>query len=220
MIEMIKAVIFDMDGVMIDSEPFWQRSEKRVFGEIGVDLSTEQMEQTKGMRIDEVVRYWHNRFPWDAKQYPLEEREKLIVQGVVELVLEEGEALAGLHEALDLIKSKDLKIGLATSSDTPLIEAVCKSLNIQDYFDVQVSARVVKNGKPAPDVYLLTAEKLGVNPQECLAIEDSANGLLSALRADMRTVVIPRPEYPESEVFKKADYRLAGLDQFSAELLS
>lgn len=208
-----------MDGVMIDSEPFWQETEHRVFANLGIELSKSPMEQTMGMRIDQVVEYWFERFPWDERVMSKPEVEAAILDGVKDLVESKGKALPGLEHSLNLIEKFNLKLGLATSSDEMLIDAVLGRFGIADRFEVTVSARHEKEGKPNPAVYLTAARKLGVAPSDCLAIEDSATGLEAALNAGMKTIVIPRPEYPEDKRFEKADHRLSSLEQLSRDHL-
>lgn len=217
---MIRAVIFDMDGVMIDSEPFWQETEKAVFAEIGIKLQQVELESTMGMRIDAVVAYWLKKRPWDTTAFPPKSVENRIIHGVSKRVRELGKPLPGLFTALELIESCGLPIGLATSSDQRIIDAVLECFNIRERFKICVSARNEISGKPAPDVYLTAAKLLQVPSQNCLAIEDSANGLRAAIRAGMRSIAIPRPEYPDDEIFEQADYRLTSLDELKPEMFS
>jgi sugar-phosphatase len=216
---MIKAVIFDMDGVMIDSEPFWQETEREVFAQLGLQLSQSDLESTMGMRIDAVVQHWFVKSPWNKEATPLKSIENQIIKGVSQRIKSHGKPLAGLFQALKLIEQQGLLIGLATSSDQPIIDAVLDSFGIKDRFLACISARQEKAGKPAPDVYITTARKLGVPPHECLAIEDSATGLRSAMAAGMKTIAIPGPEYPDDLIFSKAEFRLSSLEELSTSML-
>ena len=198
---MLEAIIFDMDGLLIDSEPFWQQAEMEVFPAVGLNLTSELCEQTMGLRIDEVVNYWYQRHPWEGVSQ--EEIANRIVQRVVELIETKGVAKKGVYELFDFLADKKIPLALASSSDYPLIEAVIKRLNLHHQFQVIHSAIVEKYGKPHPAVYLTTAEKLGVVPTNCLALEDSVNGILAAKAARMICFAIPDgyPEYnPKSAI--------------------
>ncbi|PSO49574.1 MAG: hexitol phosphatase HxpB [Cyanobacteria bacterium SW_9_44_58] len=191
---MLQAIIFDMDGLLIDSEPFWQQAEIEVFAEVGLHLNSDLCHQTMGLRIDEVVNYWYQRHPWQGiSQADLAQK---IVQRVVELIETKGVAREGVYPLLDYLSSTNLPLALASSSDLILIKAVLNCLHLEDTFTVIASATTEAYGKPHPAVYLTTAEKLGVTPTHCLAIEDSLNGVLAAKAARMACFAVPE-SYPE-----------------------
>jgi mannitol-1-/sugar-/sorbitol-6-/2-deoxyglucose-6-phosphatase len=185
----IHAVIFDMDGILIDSEPAWQQAEHRVMLSLGVPISLEDTRQTTGLRIDEVVSHWYRRFPW--QDYDNAAVAKQIVAEVVDYIASEGKPMTGVAEALAACRAQGLKIGLATSSSHALVDAVLARLAIAHYFDATESAEFLPLGKPHPEVYLNCARALDVAPSLCLAIEDSFNGLIAARAAGMQTLVIP-----------------------------
>ena len=178
---MLAAVIFDMDGVLIDSEPFWQRAQIAVFSELGHPHTVEDCESTIGVRIDQLVAHWYRLRPWSGPTQ--EEVVQRILDRVNALILSEGQAKAGVLEALDLIEARGLKVGLATSSPFAMVEAVLGKLGIRDRFMAVHSAEIERFGKPHPDVYIHAAEKLGVEPMHCLAIEDSSPGSLAGKAA-------------------------------------
>lgn len=186
----IEAVIFDMDGVLIDSEPLWKIAEVTVFTKLGLSLVANDFEQTVGLRIDQVVEYWRNRFPW-TQDISTDEVVGEIVTLVSQLVAEKGEALPGVLDILKWLKTNNIKLGVGTSSYMKIVDAVMTKLNVTDYFEVIHSAEHEKYGKPHPAVYLTCAEKLNVNPNKCVVIEDSFNGLLAAKAASMATIVVP-----------------------------
>ncbi|MGX9461549.1 hexitol phosphatase HxpB [Shewanella sp. A14] len=187
----MKAVIFDMDGVLIDSEPAWQLAEQTVLNHYGLNLSLEEIEQTTGLRIDHVVSYWYQRFPW--QNYDNTATANKIVNEVIAQINANGEPMRGVIESLDACKRLGLKIGLATSSSSLIIEAVLQKLAVGHYFNAIESAENLDYGKPHPEVYLNCAKGLDVPPSQCIAIEDSFNGLIAARAASMQTVVIPAP---------------------------
>ncbi|NMH66950.1 hexitol phosphatase HxpB [Shewanella salipaludis] len=185
----IQAVIFDMDGILIDSEPVWQIAEHRVLQSLGLPINFDDALQTTGLRIDQVVGYWYQRFPWE--NYDNAAVAKAIVDSVVSHIERHGAPMTGVMEALEHCRASGLRIGLATSSSHALVDAVLGKLQIGDYFDAVESAQDLAYGKPHPEVYLNCAHALGITPTSCLAIEDSFNGLIAARAANMQTLVIP-----------------------------
>ncbi|MFN5911403.1 MAG: hexitol phosphatase HxpB [Bacteroidota bacterium] len=193
------AVIFDMDGVLIDSEPLWKIAMEDVFSSVGSRLTKQDFQKTVGLRIDEVVRFWHAHEGW--KEVTPEGVEQQIVTKMVELIEANARPLSGVKETLDLLKQKEKKIGLATSSYEILIQTVLRELEIENYFDACHSAEHEEFGKPHPAVYLTVAKRLGAAPARCLVIEDSLNGIVSAKAARMRVVCIPeKTHHPEPKL--------------------
>lgn len=192
----IDGVIFDMDGVLIDSEPLWKIALEEVFQRVGCNLTKKDFQKTVGMRIDEVIAYWYSVCPWEGKSQKAVEQE--IIERMVELISENAQPLTGVVESLEFFKSKGKKIGLATSSYQKLLEVVLTSLKIETYFDYTYSAEHEKYGKPHPSVYLHVAEKLQLNPRKCLVIEDSLTGVIAGKSARMTVYCVPekthRPE--------------------------
>ena len=130
----MKAVIFDMDGVLIDSEPLWKIAEVEGFGKVGLDLTYTDCEETVGLRIDEVVKMWHRKVGWTNKT--LQEVEDDIINILIREIKATGKALDGVHITLDAIRTEGLKIGLATSSAERIVDVVLDKLEIRDYFEV------------------------------------------------------------------------------------
>ena len=209
---MIEAVIFDMDGLLIDSEPLWQEAEILIFKRVNLMLTLEQCLQTQGLRIDEVVDYWYQKYPWT--NFSKLEIEELIVAKVIELISQKGTALAGVDKAISFAKQKQVKIALASSSTSIIIQAALQRLNLNNAFTQIYSAESEILGKPHPGVYLTTASKLNVAPQRCLAIEDSLNGVLAAKAAQMKCIAIPEPSQRENPKFAIADVILNSLEEF------
>ncbi len=187
--EKIEAVLFDMDGVLIDSEPLWKIALVNVFRSLGFELEPMQFAKTVGLRIDEVVSYWRRVYPWENRSN--EEVVQAIVDEVCRLIRETGSPLPGAVELINFLKEKGYPIALGTSSFHQIIETVLEVLQIAGAFDAVHSAEDEEFGKPHPAVYLSCAKSLGVGPQKCLVIEDSHNGLLSAKAARMKTILIP-----------------------------
>lgn len=213
----LRAVIFDMDGVLIDTEPVWRRVEIDVLGSLGVVLSEADCLETMGVRIDDVVRMWFARTPWTGAS--VEEVTRRIVAGVIEHVHDRGEPIDGALGAVATVRFIGWRCAVASSSPLSLIEAVVEMLGIAALVDVVCSAEQDARGKPAPDVYLRTASLLGVEPSACLAVEDSINGLLSARAAGMACVVIPDAFTAGDPRLSAATLRLESLTQLDRNRL-
>jgi len=213
---MLSAIIFDMDGVLIDSEPFWQESEIDVFGRAGLALTRELCLQTMGLRVDEVVEYWRRRRTFDDA--PAGTLEDAIIGGVMDRILSKGEAKEGAAHALDFFRRRGLRVALASSSAYRLIGAVTERLGLAGWFEVVYSAEEEEYGKPHPGVYLTTARRLEVAPVDCLAIEDSFNGVLAAKAARMKCVAVPEPVQRHDPRFSIADVLLDSLADVNEEV--
>ncbi|MGY3901040.1 hexitol phosphatase HxpB [Aeromonas lusitana] len=214
---MLTAVIFDMDGVLIDSEPFWQRAQMAVFAELGHFHTEEDCNSTIGVRIDQLVAHWYRIRPWSGPSQ--EEVVQRILDQVIALILSEGQPKEGVLEALALMEARGLKIGLATSSPFSMVEAVLGKLGIKERFLAVHSAEVERFGKPHPDVYIHAAEKLGVLPVQCLAIEDSFTGLLAAKAASMQALIVPDPALVGDPRLAIADHELGSLAELDGAML-
>lgn len=206
----MQAIIFDMDGVLIDSEPLWKIAEVEAFAKVGLNLTYTDCEETVGLRIDQVVELWYKKVGWTNKT--IREVETDIVDILIREINLQGKELLGVTEKLTEFKAAGYKIGLATSSYQRIIEAVVDKLNIRSFFDVMQSAEYERFGKPHPAVFLTCADKLGVDPTECLVIEDSFNGILAAKAARMTVFAIPEKSH-------QADPRLIIADKIFDSLL-
>jgi beta-phosphoglucomutase-like phosphatase (HAD superfamily) len=214
---LIQAAVFDMDGVLIDSEPFWRESEIEVFGRHGLRLTEADCILTTGMRIGEVTRYWFERRPWDGP--PPESLAGDILRGVIRRVQTRGVAMPGLPHAFRLFQAHGLRLALASSSAMSLIDAVIDRLELRPNFEVICSAENEPRGKPHPDVYLSAAARLGLPPHNCLAIEDSIAGVQSAKAAGMKCLAIPLPELRNDLRYGPADVILDSLTQINDGVL-
>jgi HAD superfamily hydrolase (TIGR01509 family) len=212
-----QATVFDVDGVLIDSEPFWRESEMEIFGRHGLLLTEEECMLTTGMRIQEVARYWYERRPWNGPAPEILARE--ILDGVIRRIRERGTAMPGLSEVLRLFQSRGLRLALASSSARSLIDAVIDRLGVRPYFAAVVSAENGLRGKPHPDVYLAAAARLGVPAENCLAVEDSIAGVEAAKAAGMLCIAVPPPEMRADPRYKAADCAVDSLTQIDVRLL-
>lgn len=214
---MIKAIIFDMDGLLVDSEPYWKIAEKICFGKLGLNLNDELLRQVMGFRLSEVVAHWYNYQAWGEKNFEAVEAD--VLETVKQLIIENADALPGVIQTLELCKANGYKIALASSSAMSLINVVVDKLNIRHYFDLLVSAENEPYGKPHPSVFLTTANMLNVLPTECLVFEDSVNGMIAAKAARMKCIVVPEAEKQYEKYWHVANYQLKTLADFKLEMV-
>ncbi len=206
---MIKAAIFDMDGLLINSEPFWQTAEVAVFNTVGVPLTVEMCAQTVGLRIEDAVQYWYRRYPWQNKSAAQVATE--VVDSVIRQIGESGQLMNGVIEVLDFLQSKGIRLALASSSSYRIINTVVDTFQLNKYFEFVYSAEDEPLGKPHPGVYLSTAAKLGIDPLECIAFEDSVTGLVSARAARIKAVAVPEPHEFNKTKYDFADIKIPSL---------
>ena len=209
--------MFDLDGLLIDSEPLWREAEIEVFGSIGVRLTDEMCASTMSLRIDEVVEHWYRLFPWEGPEKP--EVERRVVDRLISLLREKGIPLPGIDTALTSFRSLGLRLALASSSTHRIIEAALDRLGLGEEFEVILSAEDEVAGKPDPAIYLSAASALRVPPESCIALEDSLNGVLAAKAAGMTCIAIPvgTLDYPSGG--PEADLTLGSLEEVSTKLV-
>jgi mannitol-1-/sugar-/sorbitol-6-/2-deoxyglucose-6-phosphatase len=212
---MIDAIIFDMDGVLLDSEPFWQESEMEVFATVGVHLTRAQCIETTGLPVNDVVAYRYNQNPWNKKS--LDQVAQEIVSGVELRVRERAVPLEGVTDVLEFFRTRQIPIAVASSSAMLLIQTVLKKLSLEKTFSVVHSAEEEEFGKPHPAVFITTAKHMQVPPANCLVFEDSFNGLIAAKAARMKTVVLPIAEQWNETRFDIADLKLQSMKEFSEQ---
>ena len=211
------AVIFDMDGLIIDSEPLWREAEISVFKSMGYEFTEQMCIQTMGMRIDSVVEFWHSKFNWEKPTVNTVVNN--IQNKVIDLVTKHGKALDGVIETIDLLNKNNIPIAIASSSSSEIINAVVNKLNIKDKFSIIHSAENEKNGKPHPDVFLTTSKLLKIPTNRCIVLEDSNFGMQAAINAGMKVIVIPEKE-TNPKWSKKSNLTLRSLENFKINQLA
>jgi HAD superfamily hydrolase (TIGR01509 family) len=210
------AVIFDLDGVLVDSEPLWDAVRTGLAESNGRPWPEGATREMQGMSTPEWARFLVERVGIPG---PPEDVAKRVVAGVAERYREHLPLLPGAVAAVRAMARWPL--GVASSSPPALIEVVLTTAELAELFGATVSSEEVPRGKPAPDVYLAAAERLGVDPARCLAVEDSSNGLRSAADAGMTVVAAPNPGYPPAEdALALAAVRLDHLADLTPELVA
>ena len=199
---LIKAVIFDMDGVLIDSEHLWEKSESVLLERNGIGTNEEYRRKYRkkimGLNQKDSVKLLKDAFGLrQSFEEILEERIRILL----ELYETELVTLAdGAGELLDALgRKKEIKTAVASASPMRVIEVVLVKFSLENAFEAVTSGECVERGKPHPEIYLETARRLGTSPAQCVAIEDSVNGILSAASAGMRCIAVPDPKVPERE---------------------
>jgi len=207
------AALFDMDGLLIDSEPHWQDAEMAVYRPYGVPVDRDLCRATAGRRIDEVLMLWHERFDWAGP--PVEVMVEHVLDDVTRRILENGRPLPGVHATIDALRAQGLRIAIASSSPYPLIDAVIEKLDLGDRIDATHSGVDEVRSKPDPAVFLSAAAKLGIAPDRCLVFEDAPAGVAAGKRAGMKVVAVPSVFSPDDPGFEDADVLLGSLERFA-----
>ncbi|WP_255801609.1 hexitol phosphatase HxpB [Idiomarina loihiensis] len=211
------AAIFDMDGLLIDSEPFWAKAERMVFSSMGVELSDSLCRQTAAMTTREVTEFWYRRFPWKRKS--IEDVENDVIDCVDELIRRHGKPMPGAKQIVDSFHRRNYRVGLSTNSPYRLINTVLEKLDIAQCFHGISSSEHVERRKPDPAVYLSTLQKLKVKPEHCVAFEDSASGVKAAKAAGIKTIAVPPAYNFDNPDYSLADRKWRSLHEFTKETL-
>ena len=211
---MIEAVVFDLDGVLLDSEQLWDEAREQLARERGGRWHDGAQRDMMGMSSLEWSRYMHETI---GLPEPPEEISREVVKQLTALYREKLPAIPGAKQAVERLAA-DCRLGLASSSNRELIDLALELLGVADLFEATVSSEEVARGKPAPDVYLEAARRLGTEPTRAAAVEDSQNGILAAKAAGMCVIAIPNGHFPPDEqALAQADVTLGSLAELTAE---
>lgn len=205
---MIKGVIFDMDGLLVDTEPLWQQAETEIFQKLGAPLTKEMCKTMMGRRIDDVVNHWFKTFSLDSISQKV---VVLDIQDRMESLIREGiELLPGVIENLEYFYAHNYKMALASSSAMQLINAIVDTTNVRKYFSVIRSGECELYGKPHPAIFLTALKEMHLSAEEVVVLEDSFYGAIAAKAAKLKTILIPN----------EADYQNSKTDFVDLKLKS
>lgn len=210
----MKAVIFDMDGLLVDSEPIQFETSKLLFRRYGHRFTVRHLRKFLGVRLVDELTALKHRWQLSPGVDELQMERKDIF---LKLVRKKLQLSHGVSELLAFLRKIDLPIGLGTSADRWFVDEVMEKFDIRHYFDVIVEADEVKKGKPNPEVYLKVAEQLKISPENCLVLEDAVNGVAAAKNAGMVCFAIPNP-YTPKKYYKEASQIFQSLLEVTREL--
>ena len=206
-----KAVIYDMDGLLIHSEPYWRQSMIAVIATVGLHLTENQCAATTGLRFDQVLDYWYAVSPWTGKSIAAVHEE--VLAEMEKAISIKAALMPGVMESMQYFKSQGCKLAIASSSAMRLINACVARLGSDVKLDALTSAENEQHGKPHPAVFIKAAENLGVSPLDCLVLEDSLNGIIAAAAARMKCVAVPSEENYLNPKFALADWKIKSLNE-------
>jgi HAD superfamily hydrolase (TIGR01509 family) len=215
---MLDTVIFDMDGLLIDSEPLWEEAGKETLKKFNVSLSAEQYHISTGLRSSEWIDHWFHHF--NISMEHAAEAEAIIVQTAIEKIRLKATPMPGAHYIVEFFRKRNFKIGVASSSPLELINIVTRKLEIDNMVNAIASAEKLPNGKPHPQVFLNCAALLQSSPANCICFEDSFNGMIAAKAARMKCIVVPARNHQQEARWAAADLKLSSLLNFNDLLLA
>lgn len=211
------AVLFDMDGVIFDSEPIHERIFIEFSKRLGVSISSADYQRFIGTSSVSQWSYMKDRFGLEGTPQDLSDKKMEFYKKY----LKETPGLKpipGLHDFMDELKSNKIPFALASSNTTDIVEATLNAIGLDRAFPIQVGGNDVTNAKPAPDIFLLAASRLDATPELCVAIEDSTNGILASQRAGMRSIGFDNPNSPGQDL-TGATIRISSLKELSLDLV-
>ncbi|MEO7311422.1 MAG: hexitol phosphatase HxpB [Chitinophagaceae bacterium] len=213
----IKAAIFDMDGLLIDSEPLWQQAAFEVFAGYNKSITLKQYETVTGLRTKEFIEHWFTYFGLPEHLQPKAVDD--IFELVKEKISKHPSIMPGVQYIIEYFLKKDCRIGIATSSPKLIADMVIELMGIRKVLDAISTAEHLPYGKPHPQVYINCAAALMVPATECICFEDSFNGLIAAKAARMKCVVVPAGHLASDHRWGAADLKISSLQNFNDLLI-
>lgn len=213
---MLEAVIFDMDGVIINSEPLHYEANQKLFDKLGFSLPINEYSNYIGISTEKMWEDLKNKYELDESLDTLTNEHKRHTHEFIKNNMY-GKEIPGIKKILEELKSNNIKTAVASSSSKDLIETVIRGFELYNYFNVLVSGEEVENGKPNPDIFILTAKKLGVNIKNCIVIEDSTNGVKAAKKAGTKCIGFNNPDSQKQDL-SKADIIINKFDVLNLDL--
>jgi mannitol-1-/sugar-/sorbitol-6-/2-deoxyglucose-6-phosphatase len=214
---MIKAVIFDMDGLLIDSEPLWKQTNLDIYSKVGVKLTDADRHQMMGRMQLENAKRLYEKYQWE--KYTPEDVKDMVLEAMVKAIKKDIKLLPGVHKVLQICRRESLPVAIASSSPMIVIDTVVDRLQLREHFDHIYSAQHEPYGKPHPGVFLNVAKHLNTLPTDCLVFEDAPAGVLAAKAAQMKCIAVPERELRNHPYIQTADLILNSLEEFNAEML-
>lgn len=214
---MIDTVIFDMDGLLLDTEPLWGKSMLQVAEKHKIPITRQKFKETTGLRIYEVTEHWATHYPWQGRSS--HEVAEEILDDIIASSKSHASVLRGVEKTLQMLHEHRFKVGLATSSPTRMVTELVAHFGLTHYFHEITSADVVALGKPHPAVFLHCAAALGSRPTNCLVLEDSVNGMIAGKAARMKVVVIPDEMHFDDPRFTVADAKLKSMEYLDMDMI-
>lgn len=214
---MKKAFIFDMDGLLINSEPLWRQAGLEVLPQYGLPVTMQDFVGWTGTPVPTLVEKAVRRYGVEVDVVDVSEH---FIHRAIDLILKTKPLMPGVKETLALLKQHNIKMGIASASPRKLLENIVTSCGIADYFSVISSAAELHYNKPHPEVYLHALRQLGVSPMDAVGLEDSRVGMISVKAANMTAIVIPSEEDRPQAYWALADYQLTSLLEINEDFLA